>query len=99
MTRIHRKSTNYFFDDARTGSPWDKTYLPLTAQVQVTERLTEYLPKRVNVYKMTQQARKALSVISDHYADFYPDKTKGLPRWITDRHYAAGTCRPWINSD
>ena len=22
LTRIHRKSTNYFFDDARTGSPW-----------------------------------------------------------------------------
>ena len=77
----------------------DKTYLPLTAQAQIAERLTEHLPKRVNVFKITQQARKALSVISGKYADFYMDKAGGLPQWITDRHYAAGTCRPWLNSD
>lgn len=77
----------------------DTVYLPLSSMALEAERRTNQLPEKVNVYRITQRAKKACNVIRIAWADFYVESTRGLPKWLNDRHFAAGTCRPWLNSD
>jgi hypothetical protein len=77
----------------------DKVYLPLFSMAQEADLRSSQLPDKVNVFKITQRAKKACDKIRVAWADFYIDPSVGLPKWISERHYAAGTCRPWLNSD
>ena len=89
-----------------TGLGWqdwlrtvDQVYLPLAAQVAEAEILSNRLPGHFDVSKVTNRARTALSSIAADYVDFYVDLNRGLPKWIQEKSFTAGTCRPWINSD
>ncbi len=77
----------------------DKVYLPLSAMALEAERNSAQLPEKVNVFRITQRAKKACDKIRVAWADFYTNPTCGFPKWITEINYAAGTCRPWLNSD
>lgn len=77
----------------------DNVYLPLSAMAFEAERRSAQLPEKVNVFRITQRAKKACDKIRVAWAEFYSNPTRGLPKWINERSYAAGTCRPWLNSD
>ncbi|MCY9666476.1 PglZ domain-containing protein [Paenibacillus alginolyticus] len=77
----------------------DSVYLPLSTMALEAERSSSQLPEKVNVFPITQRAIKACDVIRVAWADFYIQADRGLPKWLSERHYAAGTCRPWLNSD
>lgn len=77
----------------------DTVYLPLSSMALEAERRTNQLPEKVNVFRITQRAKKACDEIRMAWADFYVEPTQGLPKWLNERHFAAGTCRPWLNSD
>jgi len=77
----------------------DKVYLPLSSMASEAERRSAQLPEKVNVFRITQRAKKACDKIRIAWSDFYINPTQGLPKWINERNYAAGTCRPWLNSD
>lgn len=77
----------------------DKVYLPLSSMALEAERRSNQLPEKVNVFRIAQRARKACDTIRTAWADFYVDSNRGLPKWLNERNYAAGTCRPWLNSD
>lgn len=77
----------------------DSIYLPLATCVYEAKILTERLPRPFHVARITRRAEDALDQIRQAYIPFYIDPTKGLPKWIAERHYAAGTSRPWLNSD
>lgn len=77
----------------------DKVYLPLSSGTLEVERHSNQLPERVNVFRITQKAKKLCEIICKAWVDFYVDKQKGLPKWLKERHFAAGTSRPWLNSD
>ena len=63
------------------------------------ERRSSQLPEKVNVFRITQRAKKACDSIRIAWADFYVQTSHGLPKWLNERKFAAGTCRPWLNSD
>jgi hypothetical protein len=77
----------------------DKVYLPLSSMAQEAERRSGQLPEKVNVFRITKRAKKACDTIREAWADFYVHPQLGLPKWLKERHFAAGTCRPWLNSD
>ncbi|MEC7289449.1 MAG: hypothetical protein VXW22_05080, partial [Pseudomonadota bacterium] len=77
----------------------DSVYLPLSTRVVEAERHSNQLPKKVNVFRITQRAKKACDAIRVAWADFYVQPSKGLPKWLNERQFAAGTSRPWLNSD
>ncbi len=77
----------------------DKVYLPLSAMSLEAERRSNQLPEKVNVFRITQRAKKACDTIREAWADFYVSPSIGFPSWLNERNYAAGTCRPWLNSD
>lgn len=77
----------------------DKVYLPLSAMALEAERRSAQLPEKVNVFRITQRAKKACDKIRVAWADFYTNPSRGLPKWINEISYSAGTCRPWLNSD
>lgn len=89
-----------------TGIGWqdwvktvDQVYLPLGAHLGEAEILSNRLPGHFDISKVANRARTALSSISADYVDFYVDRKRGLPKWIQDKSFTAGTCRPWLNSD
>lgn len=77
----------------------DSVYLPLSTMAVVAERRSSQLPEKVNVFRITQRAKKACDSIRIAWADFYVQPSRGLPKWLNERKFAAGTCRPWLNSD
>jgi hypothetical protein len=77
----------------------DSVYLPLSTMALEAERRSSQLPEKVNVFRITQRAKKACDTIRAAWADFYVQRGRGLPKWLNERHFAAGTCRPWLNSD
>ena len=77
----------------------DLVYLPLSNMALEAERKSSQLPEKVNVFRITQRARKACDAIRIAWADFYVQPDRGLPKWLTERNFSAGTCRPWLNSD
>lgn len=77
----------------------DSVYLPLSTMALEAERRSNQLPEKVNVYRITQRAKKACDAIRIAWADFYVQPSRGLPKWLNERSFAAGTCRPWLNSD
>ncbi len=77
----------------------DKVYLPLSAMALEAERRSAQLPEKVNVFRITQRAKKACGKIRVAWADFYTHPSCGLRKWINEISYSAGTCRPWLNSD
>jgi len=77
----------------------DSVYLPLSTMALEAERRSNQLPEKVNVFRITQRAKKACDSIRVAWADFYVEPSRGLPKWLNDRQFAAGTCRPWLNSD
>lgn len=77
----------------------DSVYLPLSSMALEAERRSNHLPERVNVFRITQRAKKACDAIRIAWADFYVQPSSGLPKWLNERKFAAGTCRPWLNSD
>ena len=77
----------------------DVVYLPLSTMSLEAERRSSQLPVMVNVFRITQRAKKACDAIRVAWADFYVESGLGLPKWLNERHLAAGTCRPWLNSD
>lgn len=77
----------------------DKVYLPLLAMVLDAEQRTVQLPEKVNVFRITQRAKKACKKIRVAWANYYTNQNYGLSKWIREINYAAGTCRPWLNSD
>ncbi|HID73297.1 TPA: PglZ domain-containing protein [Candidatus Micrarchaeota archaeon] len=107
MVTIHRL-TDKAVQSARnlTNLNWkawleliDKVYLPLSSMALEAERRSAQLPEKVNVFRITQQAKKACDTIRKAWADFYVNPQRGLPKWLSERRFAAGTCRPWLNSD
>ena len=89
-----------------TGVGWkkwleavDRICLPLSAQVVEAEILSAKLPKRFDVSKIVGRAKTALAGIAKDYVTFYVDPNHGLPQWVRDKGFAAGTSRPWLNSD
>lgn len=77
----------------------DSVYLPLSTMALEAEQRSNQLPEKVNVFRITQRAKKACDSIRIAWADFYVQSSRGLPKWLNERHFAAGTCRPWLNSD
>jgi hypothetical protein len=77
----------------------DSVYLPLSTMAIEAERRSSQLPEKVNVFRITQRAKKACDAIRIAWADFYVHPSRGLPKWLNERKFAAGTCRPWLNSD
>lgn len=77
----------------------DSIYLPLSTMALEAERRSNQLPEKVNVFRITQRAKKACDAIRSAWANFYVQPICGLPKWLNERHFAAGTCRPWLNSD
>ncbi|HFT0375065.1 TPA: hypothetical protein ACH1TY_001257 [Enterobacter mori] len=77
----------------------DSVYLPLSTMALEAERRSSQLPEKVNVFRITQRAIKACDFIRIAWADFYVHPSRGLPKWLNERKFAAGTCRPWLNSD
>lgn len=77
----------------------DSVYLPLSTMALEAERRTNQLPEMVNVFRITQRAKKACDSIRVAWADFYVQPGSGLPKWLDQRKFAAGSCRPWLNSD
>jgi len=77
----------------------DKIYLPLMTMADEAERRSNQLPEKINVFRITQRAKKACKQIRAAWADFYVKPNIGLPKWIKERQYAPGTSRPWLNSD
>lgn len=77
----------------------DLVYLPLSTMALEAERRSSQLPEKVNVFRITQRAKKACDSIRIAWADFYVQPNRGLPKWLNERKFAAGTCRPWLNSD
>lgn len=77
----------------------DSVYLPLSTMALEAERRSSQLPEKVNVFRITQRAKKACDAIRVAWADFYVQPSHGLPKWLNELHFAAGTSRPWLNSD
>lgn len=77
----------------------DSIYLPLSSMMLEAERRSGHLPEKVNIFRITQRAKKACDAIRIAWADFYVAPSRGLPKWVKERNFAAGTCRPWLNSD
>lgn len=77
----------------------DSVYLPLSTMALEAERRSSQLQEKVNVFRITQRAKKACDYIRIAWADFYVQPSCGLPKWLNERKFAAGTCRPWLNSD
>jgi hypothetical protein len=77
----------------------DTVYLPLAAQTAEVDRLAGSLPTPINISAITSRSRIVLDTVRAAYATFYVEPAKGLPSWIANRKFAAGTCRPAINSD
>lgn len=77
----------------------DSVYLPLSTMALEAERRSSQLPEKVNVFRISQRAKKACDAIRVAWADFYVQPGRGLPKWLNERHFTAGTCRPWLNSD
>lgn len=77
----------------------DTVYLPLSTMALEAERRSSQLPEKVNVFRITQRAKKACDAIRIAWGNFYVQPSCGLPKWLSERKFAAGTCRPWLNSD
>jgi len=77
----------------------DSVYLPLSTMALQAELRSSQLQEKVNVFRITQRAKKACDAIRVAWADFYVQPSRGLPKWLNERQFAAGTCRPWLNSD
>ena len=75
----------------------DSVYLPLSTMALEAERRSSQLPEKVNVFRITQRAKKTCDSIRIAWADFYVQPSRGLPKWLNERKFAAGTCRPWLN--
>ncbi len=77
----------------------DAVYLPLTTLAMEAERRSSQLPETVDIIRISRRAQTACDAIRIAWADFYVAPNRGLPKWLTERNYAAGTCRPWLISD
>jgi hypothetical protein len=77
----------------------DSIYLPLSAQMAEARNVSGKLSGNYDVSKVVGRANTAMASIAADYTKFYAAPMTGLPQWIRDKAYQAGTSRPWLNSD